>query len=49
MQPPNLFVVEELMVGDLATHIHRRGAAQLSLPDELKLALDIVRGLVRDS
>ena len=49
MQPPNLFVVEELMVGDLATHIHRRGAARLLLPDALKLALDVVRGLVRES
>lgn len=28
MRPPNLFVVEEIMVGDLATFIHRRPPAQ---------------------
>ncbi|KAG1670201.1 hypothetical protein FOA52_014977 [Chlamydomonas sp. UWO 241] len=50
MSPPNLFVVSELMVGDLCTHIHRRGVgkapAQLSLTAVLSLALDIIRGLV---
>ena len=47
MCPPNLFVVCELMVGDLATHIHRRGnAPPLTLELVLILALDIIRGLV---
>jgi hypothetical protein len=50
MSPPNLFVVSELMVGDLCTHIHRRGVGkapvQLSLTAVLSLALDIIRGLV---
>eukprot|EP00798_Chlamydomonas_sp_ICE-L_P017435 gene17435-23739_t len=46
MTPPNLFVVEELMESDLANHIHRRGAQQLSLPAALALALDVVQGLV---
>ena len=50
MSPPNLFVVEEIMVGDLASHVHRRGApgaAPLTLPQIIKLALDIIRGMVR--
>ncbi len=46
MSPPNLFVVEEIMVGDLASHIHRRGASPLMLPMALALALDIIKGLV---
>ncbi len=46
--PPNLFVVEEIMVGDLATHIHRRGAGAppLTLLQALRLSLDVIRGLV---
>ncbi|KAG1661182.1 hypothetical protein FOA52_005987 [Chlamydomonas sp. UWO 241] len=48
MRPPNLFVVSELMVGDLGTHIHRRpvSAGPLTLPMVLRIAADIVRGLV---
>ena len=48
MSPPNLFVVEEIMVGDLVAHVHHRGAAPpLQLRQVVNLALDIVRGLVR--
>ena len=47
MSPPNLFVVEEIMVGDLATHIHKRNGAPLTLRMALVLAHDIIRGLVR--
>lgn len=51
MSPPNLFVVEEIMVGDLASHIHRRdktGQGPLTLQLVLALALDIIRGLVSE-
>ena len=51
MSPPNLFVVEEIMVGDLASHIHRRektGQGPLTLQMVLELALDIIRGLVSE-
>ena len=48
MSPPNLFVVEEIMVGDLASHVHRRGGAPpLTLQQVMHLALDIIKGLVR--
>ncbi|KAG1679812.1 hypothetical protein FOA52_012724 [Chlamydomonas sp. UWO 241] len=48
MRPPDLFVVSELMVGDLCTHIHRRpeSAGPLTLPMVLRVAADVVRGLV---
>ena len=48
MTPPNLFVVAELMVGDLSSHIHRREEDQerLTLAESLGLALHIIRGLV---
>lgn len=47
MCPPNLFVVSELMVGDLASHIHRRkNPTPLTLSEVVALALDIIRGLV---
>ena len=47
MSPPNLFVVEEIMVGDLAAHVHRRGGAPpLTLQQVMHLALDIIKGLV---
>ena len=46
MSPPNLFVVEEIMIGDLAAHIHKRNGVPLTLRMALDLALDIIRGLV---
>ena len=47
MSPPNLFVVEEIMVGDLAGHVHRRAPGDsLTLAQVIKLALDFVRGMV---
>ena len=49
LTPPNLFVVAELMVGDLSSHIHKREENQqprLTLSQSLTLALHIIRGLV---
>ena len=47
MSPPNLFVVEEIMVNDLAAHVHRRSGAPWTLKMALTSALDIIKGLVR--
>jgi mitogen-activated protein kinase kinase kinase 7 len=47
MSPPNLFVVEEIMVGDLAAHVHRRAGIPWTLGMALTSAIDIIRGLVR--
>ncbi|GAX74957.1 hypothetical protein CEUSTIGMA_g2403.t1 [Chlamydomonas eustigma] len=46
LSPPNLFVVEELMAGDLSAVIHRRKAQPLSIDTVLKISLDIIAGLV---
>ena len=48
MTPPNLFVVAELMNGDLNSFIHKRGpnSTPLTLRSVLSIALDIVKGLV---
>ena len=52
LTPPNLFVVAELMVGDLSDKIHAKtkdasGATQgMSLRQALSKALDVIRGLV---
>ncbi len=50
LSQPNIFVVEELMAGDLASHIHRRraGMPPLSLLSALKIALDVIHGLVSE-
>ena len=48
MTPPNLFVVEELLAGDLSAHIHRRGPGSppLDLSMSLGIAINISAGLV---
>ena len=48
MTPPNLFVVEELLAGDLSAHIHRRGPGSppLDLSMSLGIAINIAAGLV---
>ena len=48
MTPPNLFVVAELMNGDLNSFIHKRGPSSppLTLRSVLGIALDVVKGLV---
>eukprot|EP00798_Chlamydomonas_sp_ICE-L_P023937 gene23936-9504_t len=43
-RPPRMFIVEELMCSTLCTAIHKR-PVPLSMPQVLKLALDITRGL----
>ena len=47
LRPPKLFVVEEIAVGDLTAHIHKRNGGALTLKEILKIALDIIDGLVR--
>ena len=54
LTPPNLFVVSELMAGDLSNKIHSReddaaiaSAPAIDLRQALVIALDIIRGLVR--
>ena len=49
MTPPNIFVVAELMEGDLNNLIHPkdRGAKCMTLQKSLAVALDVIRGLVR--
>jgi mitogen-activated protein kinase kinase kinase 7 len=47
LSPPNLFVVEELMVGDLSAVIHRRKSEPLPLETVLRISLNIIAGLVR--
>ena len=54
LTPPNLFVVSELMAGDLSDKIHSRwddgGAGPIKVMDlrqALIIAMDIIRGLVR--
>ena len=53
LTPPNLFVVAELMVGDLSDKIHSMGvesesgpALSMTLSQALLTAMDIIRGLV---
>ena len=48
LRPPRLFVVEEIAVGDLAAHIHKRqGGGAMALKEIISIALDVIRGLVR--
>ena len=47
MTPPNRFVVEELLLGDLTDLIHKRGTGQkLAMDRVLAIALDVIHGLV---
>ncbi|GAX74956.1 hypothetical protein CEUSTIGMA_g2402.t1 [Chlamydomonas eustigma] len=46
IQTPNLFVVSELMSGDLTSMLYRReGQPPLTLQESLHIAIDILRGL----
>ena len=51
LTPPNIFVVTELMAGDLSDRIHNAaGSAEAAVPMDLRqaltTALDIIKGLV---
>ena len=46
LRPPKLFVVEEIAVGDLTAHIHKRSGGSLTLKEILTIARDLAYGLV---
>ena len=53
LTPPNIFVVTELMAGDLSDRIHNAaGSAEAAVPMDLRqalmTALDIIKGLVSE-
>ncbi len=46
MMPPVLFMVSELMVGDLSSHLHGKRRKPLPLYAALCIAMDVIKGLV---
>ncbi len=49
LEPPVLFTVTELMVGDLSKHLHGKLREPLKLNETLSIAIDVITGLVGDS